>query len=306
MNEHTFANWLHSEVVSARCALLTLYEQMEKLQYIDGPLLEQTYMDKVGTFEQEVIKAEIECELLQKKQQMIQAALNRRELVDEAAIDAEIDKLRQEMFNEASGTASPQECAILTDEQSEELQRLYRSIVRNFHPQMHPELTDAHKELFKKAQEAYRHKDLDALRLIHEMLMSTIDDGISLELLLDLLAAAKDEKHEAPKEEAEKPHASTDYKLAALIYDSFRPTAEEAAIREDWIRYRQSIESTMREMEALRQQFPYNAAEMLSNPNKVEDYKNDLEQRLCHANTECERRRQTIINMMMEGVAAHG
>lgn len=116
MDECTFTSWLRSEVFSAKCALLTLYEQMERLQYIDGPRLEQEYMDKVGNFEQKVIEAEIEYELLQEKQKMIQTALNRREVIDEVAIDAEIEKLRQKMIKEAVGEAVPQEFALLTEE----------------------------------------------------------------------------------------------------------------------------------------------------------------------------------------------
>ncbi len=114
MSKHSFKLWLHSEVTSARCALLTLYEQRDKLKYIEVPRLEKEYMDKVGTYEETVIKEEIECELLQKKQQMIQAAINRHEPIDEAAIDAELEMHRQKMVKEAAGTAALQDYAELT------------------------------------------------------------------------------------------------------------------------------------------------------------------------------------------------
>lgn len=302
MSKHTFTLWLHSEVASTRCALLTLYEQRDKLRYIEGPRLEKEYMDKVGTYEETVIKEEIECELLQKKQQMIQTAINRREPIDEAAIDAELENQRQQMIQEAAGPAAPQEYAELSGEQSDELQELYRDIVKNFHPQMHSELTEAHRQLFQKAQEAYRRRDLAALKLIHEMLYSTQEDGLALESLLESLTGSKAE--EATEEIAPNRDYATDYSLAAMIYCGFKPTNEEAAIQEEWTRYRQMTDSVMKEMDDMRLQFPYTASDMLSDPAKIEAYKEELAHRLRTATTERERRTKEI-RAMIESVAGH-
>ncbi len=304
MSKHTFKLWLHSEVTSVRCALLTLYEQRDKLQYIEGPRLEKEYMDNVGSYEETVIKEEIECELLQKKQQMIQAAINRREPIDEAAIDAELEKHRQQMLKEAAGSEAPQEYAELSGEKSEELQELYRDIVKNFHPQMHPELTEAHRLLFQKAQEAYRRRDLEALKLVHEMLYSTQENGLELELTLELLIGGKADEEAEEEIAADRDHV-TDYSLAAMIYSGFKPTNEEAAIQEELTRCRQITDSVMKEMDDIRLQFPYTASEMLSDPAKLEAYKEELEHRLRSATTERERRTKEI-RAMIESEAAHG
>lgn len=300
MSKHTFTLWLHREVTSARCALLTLYEQRDKMRYIEGPRLEKEYMDKVGSYEETVIKEEIECELLQKKQQMIQTAINRREPIDEAAIDAELETLRQQMFEEAAGPAAPQEYRELSGEQSDELQELYRDIVKNFHPQMHPELTEAHRQLFQKAQEAYRRRDLDALKLIHEMLYSTQGDG--LELVLELLMGSETE--DESEEETPGRDYGTDYTLAAMIYGGFKPTNEEAVIQEEWTRYRRMTDSVMKEMDDMRLQFPYTASDMLSDPAKIEAYREELAHRLRTATAERERRTKEI-RAMIESEAAY-
>lgn len=301
MSKHSFKLWLHSEVTSARCALLTLYEQRDKLKYIEVPRLEKEYMDKVGTYEETVIKEEIECELLQKKQQMIQAAINRHEPIDEAAIDAELEMHRQKMVKEAAGTAALQDYAELTSEQSDELQELYRDIVKNFHPQMHPELTEAHRQLFQKAKEAYRRRDLAALKLVHEMLYSTQDDGFTLELMLEILIGSNSESEE---ETVTNRDYSADYSLASQIYFGFKATSEEAAIQEEWTRYRQMIDATMQEMDDMRSQFPCTAAEMLSDPAQIEAYKEELAHRLHNATAEKERRTREI-RAMIESVAVH-
>ena len=144
MVERSFTDWLSWEVYSARYALLGIYEKRDNLRFIEGPRLEKEYMEKVGKFEETIIQEEIEVELLQKKQQMIQAALNRREPVDEAAIDAEIEKLRQQKLTEAASCGNGDDVLELTSEQANELQELYHTIVKNYHPQMHPWQTGCH------------------------------------------------------------------------------------------------------------------------------------------------------------------
>lgn len=300
MSKHTFSQWLRKEVTSSKCALLTLYEQRDKLLYIDGPQLEREYMEKIGSYEETIIKEEIECELLQKKQQMIQAAINRREPIDEAAIDAEIEKQRQEMYQEAISSPAPQGYAELSEEQSDELQELYREIVQEFHPQMHPELNEVHHKLFLKAQEAYRLRDVSALRLIHDMLFSTLEDegaiGLMMELMVRVNAAEEDD-------ETLKEVNMTDYAMAAKLYSSFIPTVEEASIKEELSRFKSQTDQVMQEMDRMRTTFPYTAAEMLSDPEKVQEYREELEHRLFVAKEEILRRTEEIRIMLMKGNA---
>lgn len=300
MSKHTFSQWLRKEVTSSKCALLTLYEQRDKLLYIDGPQLEREYMEKIGSYEETIIKEEIECELLQKKQQMIQAAINRREPIDEAAIDAEIEKQRQEMYQEAISSPAPQGYAELSEEQSDELQELYREIVQEFHPQMHPELNEVHHKLFLKAQEAYRLRDVSALRLIHDMLFSTLEDEGAIGLMMELMVRvnAAEEEDETLKEVN-----MTDYSMAAKLYSSFIPTVEEASIKEELSRFKSQTDQVMQEMDRMRTTFPYTAAEMLSDPEKVQEYREELEHRLFVAKEEILRRTEEIRTMLMKGNA---
>lgn len=300
MSKHTFSQWLRKEVTSSKCALLTLYEQRDKLLYIDGPQLERDYMEKIGSYEETIIKEEIECELLQKKQQMIQAAINRREPIDEAAIDAEIEKLRQEMYQEAISSPAPQGYAELSEEQSDELQELYREIVQEFHPQMHPELNEVHHKLFLKAQEAYRLRDVSALRLIHDMLFSTLEDEGAIGLMMELMVRvnAAEEEDETLKEVN-----MTDYSMAAKLYSSFIPTVEEASIKEELSRFKSQTDQVMQEMDKMKTTFPYTTAEMLSDPEKVQEYREELEHRLFVAKEEILRRTEEIRTMLMKGNA---
>lgn len=206
----TFTEWLRKEAMSSRCTLLAAYEDLDRLQYMEKPDLERKYMEHFGAFEEETIREEMECELLQKKKEMIQAALNRRGPIDEGTIDAQIDKLRQEMLKEAEGGGTPPEFRELTGEQAGDLQAIYHRIVQYYHPQTHPELTEVHRELFKKAQDAYRRRDLEALRLIYDMLLSADGEVLDLAVLLELLKNSVEITQTEPEEADD---LSTDYAL---------------------------------------------------------------------------------------------
>ncbi len=232
MTEHTFTNWLKYEVHSARCALLRLYEEEARLKYMEGPRLEREYMDAVGHYEETVVREEMECELLATKQRLVQAALNRREAINEAEIDEKINELRQEMIDAASGAQAPQPYAELSPEQTGELQELYGKIVKQFHPSMHPEMTTVERQLYQKAQDAYRMRDLPTLHLIWEMLTASDSEGLQLAFEMTLSMGAGDNEEEVPEKDY-----SRDYSLASALYRSFVPLEEEAAITEEWKNY---------------------------------------------------------------------
>lgn len=294
MTEHSFTQWMKQEVYTEKYALLTLYEQQEDLKHIRGPQLEREYMEKIGSYEQAVILEEIECELLLKKKQMIQSAINRREPIDEDAIDAELGLLRQQMIEEACGPAggssSYGENDPLPPEQFDELQEIYRQIVENYHPQIHPELTEIQKELFKKAQEAYRRQDLNALRLIHDMLISAQGGGLEFSVEIGISTESSEED----------PYDTTDYSLASLLYEQFEPTGEEAVIQEDRKRFRYKIKEAEQEISQMRLEFPFTAEELLADPAKIEEYKAELLVRMKNAETTRERREEEIQDMIKQ------
>lgn len=304
MSKTTFTQYLNNEISSVRCVILCLYENRDKLRYIDGPRLEKEYMDKIGTYEETVIKEEIECELLKKKQQMIQAAINRRESINEDEINAELEVYRAQMLKEASGNTFSEIYAELSDEQNEKLQKLYHDIIDNFHPQVYPDLTDVHRRLFQKAQEAYRRRDLSSLKLIHEMLYAANSDESMNKVLLEMLKRNNlDEISNGNN--ADNSDFAPDYSLVSLIYDSFIHTSEENILKNELEQYSQMADDVMRQIDDMKLTFPYNTSEMLSDPAKIMAYKEELDHRLYIAASERKSRSETI-RQMLESEALNG
>ncbi len=131
----------------------------------------------------------------------------------------------------------------------------------------------------------------------YDMLTSADGEGMAFELSMEL--DVSDEEETADE------RFTTDYTLASELYKSFIPNSEEAAIQEEWTRYKQNIDEVMSDMESLKTQFPYTAAETLSNPDKLAEYKAGLEHRLYEASKE-RARLTNEIERMKEATVQHG
>ena len=285
MSEACYEIWFKNELELIQDALIKLYETRDKMMYIDRTLLEQKYMEAVGDFEENIIRAEIECELLEKKKQMIQSALNRREEINIAAIDAEIDKLREELLTEAKGSEVnnlPQ----LTPEQQKELQSYYNDIVKNYHPASN-NLTPHQRQLYDKAVEAYRRFDLETLKLIWEMFFG--QDGSMIELRFSISSSSGEKM----------PYVAEHYDLAAELFEHLTKTEEDVIYLDEIKRYQQLSDKVVKDISDLKDTFPFNAEEMLNDPQKLEEYKQELNQRL-YAAEQKQKKLEAEINKMLE------
>lgn len=295
MGNPCFAGWLAQEVESAQNALLTRIEQLDTLRYVEAPKLRSEYMVKIGTSEEEVLDAELNTKMLQRKLELIQIKRNRREPIDMAEIDQQIEAERKELLEQAEvADAAGQQLLQLTEEQQDELQKLYHKIVENFHPQVHPNLTDTEKALYEKAVEAYRSRNLDALKLIDEILFK---DNISLVLQASLSIddAEDDEQHAAALAEA----LSADYTLAKQLYPYFEPSQQDAVLRSAAERYTVQCEETEDEIEQLRQTFPFTAQSTLADSEKTKAYLEQLSLRKLRA-LDAQKTLTQKINSIME------
>lgn len=74
---------------------------------------------------------------------------------------------------------------VLTDEETKQIKKLYRSIVKALHPDLHPEITPAQMQLFQNAVQAYENGDIGNLLIISEMVAEPVvpeqsESGLSI------------------------------------------------------------------------------------------------------------------------------
>lgn len=274
MRNQTFYDWLTREVATSRMALVGLYEKKDKLLYVEAPPLRQRYMETIGIYEESVLAAELEVSMLRRKVEMIHIAINRREPVDMESIDAAIEAEKAQVVSDVeAGDRTLHELPQLSEQEEHTLQRQHREITAAFHPAMNPDITEAQKELYEKAQEAYRHQDVEAMKLIYDMLFAPADVS-TVSLSADKTPYNAAERREEYREIASA--LSTDYKLAKQLYPFFMPLEEDSVIRSSLDTYDAQRRTVEEEIASIRAGFPFNAVATLNDKAKTEEYLAEL------------------------------
>ena len=275
MRTQTFCDWLQREIESSRMALVKLYESRDRLLYVDAQALRRKYMDLIGHGEESVLQAELEVSMLRKKIELIQRAINRREPIDLSEIEAQIEAERQqEVSRLESADLTLEELPQLTEQQERTLQRQYREITSSFHPAMNADITDAQRELYEKAVDAYKRQNLDEMKIIYDSLFAPVDlSGISF----GIGSAAQT----TPEERRAEYHGianvlSTDYLLAKQLYDCFIPLEEDGVVLAKLREYEAQRRDVENEIAAIRAGFPFNAVDTMNDPAKTRAYLAEL------------------------------
>lgn len=303
MRTQTFGDWLIREVAASRMALIAAYEKRDHLLYVEAPPLRKRYMDAFGTVEEGVLQAELEVSLLRRKAELIQIALNRRETVDLAAIEAQLEAEKEEMIaamERADLTLS--ELPQLTAQQAQTLQSQYRAIIQNFQPAMNPDISDIQRELYQKALEAYKMQDTAAMQLIYDMLLAPLNMG-------GVLLPEAVQQNDAAEKRQELFHSiadelATDYTLAKELYSCFAPCEEDHVIQNALESYKSQREKILAEIDRIRAGFPFNALATLNSPAKTQEYLMELQVRA----RQCEEERSELERKITEliGRQTHG
>ncbi len=300
MREKSFTAWLMNETASSRFALIGLYELRDKLLYIDAPPLRQRYMNTIGIYEEEVLEAELEVSMLQRKVELIQAAVNRREYINQALIEKELEAEKaQKLADLESADKTLNELPQLSEEKQKAMQQQYREITSLFHPAMNPYANDVQKELYTKALDAYRMQDAEKMDHIYGMLFNKDDDtGAGVTVAVESTTSTEEEIMDAHKKIASV--LAIDYSFAKELYSYFAPLEDDTIVLDTLNTYNEQRKALEKEIEDIKSGFPFNALATLNNKKKTEEYLEDLRIRA----RQCEREKVELeqrITSMMEG-----
>ncbi len=217
---------LKAEIQALREILASLVFERDHLIHVTCKEIESDYMRELGTIEAEIYHAECEVRYLQRKLEMMQASVNRREAVKTESIDqdlraqyeeyqtiyeefvrrimeaAEFQSRRKKNSKSTTKADNSEDTAKLgqpkeapadfkevTDSDEKVLKKLYRQIVKAMHPDLHPNQDESTKELFKRAVLAYKEGDLKTLNEIASTLSSAMSS--SAEDKIELLVQEK-------------------------------------------------------------------------------------------------------------------
>jgi uncharacterized protein YnzC (UPF0291/DUF896 family) len=167
---------LKASVEKLRTELSMLVLERDELVFVECKNIEMAYMLTIGGLEYKAY--EIECAILRlkRKAQLIQAKKNRQEKVVMSKIDelldaefAEYQAKLNEQVEKMNAAIERSKGKALTDEETRELKKLYRAVVKALHPDIHPDLSDAKIQLFQNAVSAYENGNLNELKIISAM-----------------------------------------------------------------------------------------------------------------------------------------
>lgn len=172
---------LKAEIEKLRTEISMLLLERDELRLVICKNIETAYMLALGSLEYKAFELHCEFLRLKRKIDLVQAKKNRQEKVVISAIEKILDEefeeyQRQldEQINKMNQALDHSKGRPLTDEETKEIKKTYRNIVKALHPDLHPDITPAQIQLFQNAVQAYEHGDLNSLRIISEMVAEPV------------------------------------------------------------------------------------------------------------------------------------
>lgn len=131
---------------------------------------------------------------------------------------------------------------------------------------MTTDLTETQKELYEKALNAYKHQNIQAMRLLYEMLYPPT--GAETHDVISKATVQRDEKQDG------------DYSLAGLLFTYFSEIETDTMLRQAIQRYTEQRIALSKEIEHLESSFPWNARKTLQSVELTQEYLAELKFRL--------------------------
>ena len=174
-------------------------EMLHTLVGTAGPNIKARYMMFVGRLEYKVYELKVELNRWKRRFALRQAALNRGETPDLAAIEATLGREFAEFMKEIKlRTAELKEDArlfsskSLSDEEDIAVRLAYLNAVKKLHPDLNPNLPKAARDLWNEIQAAYAARDWEAVRLLAALVDGVASGGEDFASASDAAAALKE------------------------------------------------------------------------------------------------------------------
>lgn len=165
------------KIAELRNLLSQLFEEREHMITFEKNLLIAQYTDLIGKLQYEEFVVKVAVMKLKRTAQLIQVSINRGEPIVPQTIAQQIDvefaEYQQEIEEQIETIKAAKtylEAPLMSEDDSADMKRIYRLLVKRLHPDWNPEISQDKKDLFIRAQAAYKVCDVQELRNILLML----------------------------------------------------------------------------------------------------------------------------------------
>lgn len=254
------------EINEIKNEISALLLERDELQFHICKNIEAEYMVKIGSLEYKAFEFYCLTLRIKRKIELIQAKLNRREVVVLPLIEMQLDKeyaeyrqMLEDRMDTINSALLRREGTELSDEDTELLKKLYRQIVKKLHPDLNPNTTEEQLALFRNAVAAYENGDLSVIKSI-ALLVDEITPGVSDFGLEDGLKELRMKKE----------------------------------------KYLEAKAGILEQTEIIKNSFPYNQAEFLNDETAVKIRKNELQMEI-EEHRKAYEKYEAVLKSMLEG-----
>jgi len=180
---HPEISRLQAQLEQFREELAKLLAEREHLKKTVLPNIAAMHQLELGTLEYQEFGLQVEIKRLRRTLQLIQAAVNRNEPISRTAIEAQLSRefsqweqqmqARLRKINQARQHLNE----LMSAEDSEKCQRLYRQLVKRLHPDLHPEQPEGHRAIWLQVMGAYEQGDLAELETLWLLVQQSGEDA---------------------------------------------------------------------------------------------------------------------------------
>ncbi len=239
---------LRKQIEKLKTEISMLVLEKDRLYYNECRVIEAKYLLELGTLEYEIYKLECEILRVKRKIQLIQAKKNRQENIDideiEITLDIEFEEYKKkldEKVNKLKVTLDIADAPRLSIEESKELKKIYRLLIKSIHPDTNPNITEEQLKLFQQATSAYERGDLNAIQIIW-LIVCEKHESVEIESKEKIL---EDEKQRLEgvvvkiSESIEKIKNSFPYNVKDLVFDKEKLIVKKKELGELLERYKE-------------------------------------------------------------------
>lgn len=145
--------------------------------------LESRYMMTIGRKEFQLFSVQVELARLRRETALYQAAINNGAKADpqevERQLAEEFEQYRQQLEQRRQEVEAAKALFLapkLSEAESKELQKLYRKLVHQLHPDLNPDLPQQAVEMLHRIQEAYRNCNWPEMVLLGDLVQEMLKD----------------------------------------------------------------------------------------------------------------------------------
>jgi uncharacterized metal-binding protein/gas vesicle protein len=167
---------LHKKHTALKNQISIIIEDRADLVCHQAVALKAEYIMKIGRLEYELFKLECNIARARRKIDMIQACINLQVPIDEEHIEKQLDKEYEDYIEKLKQMASDidvanylEDCEKLTTEETVELKKTYRAIVKLIHPDVNDNLSEEQKALWNRVTDAYETGNIEMLKVLYEL-----------------------------------------------------------------------------------------------------------------------------------------